>query len=190
MKAFGIYKGKRYYITNENSSITLTKDHIESIYRFLEIKNNNKLISSDKLISHSLLKTLKKYSIGKLTESNAIIAMAEITAEQIGILRLKAYDLEELIEKIYEQYNEIIINTDFKDYMKTLKDKLTKINKLNFDKELRAIIIDSKFLILYDEAISLSDDFAKTFRRFIALVFPKTFIANIFISLIRANKGI
>lgn len=107
LKVFGKYLGARYYINNDGAIWTgivspLKEREAEMLFSFLEIDDTSHLTS--RLIKYRIMRTLKKYSPGRLDSKTVIIAAAEIAAETMEIERAKAYSLEGIAEEILQAY--------------------------------------------------------------------------------------
>lgn len=196
LKAFGKYKGVKYYLEPLDDYHSFSRDYfrnlnmddLKKMYSFLGLDWGVKANSRDKLIIYKIMKTIKQYADGKLSGDTIVPAMAEITAEQIGIDRSRTYNINELIEKILEQYNNVKSDRDFNEYIKYLGKLLLSRSQREFDMEVKKILIEGKFLIYYNPDISEKDEKIKRFRKFVAMAFPKISIANMFVSLILSKK--
>ncbi len=196
LKAFHKYDGKKYFIIPSKDYGLYRRVYINSInledlkkmYSFLGLSLYRKHSSANKLIVYKIIKTIEEYTCGKLNGTTIVPAMAEITAEQMGIPRLKAYTLNELIEKILEGYNSIKSSGDFAAYVKNVKEIVLNRNQRYYESQLKNIILEGKFLIFYNPDIDERDVKIKRFRRLIALTFPKVCVANLFISLMLSKR--
>lgn len=192
LKAFKKLKGSKYYLIPDGDFENTRSDFIGSLgiddfkkmYQFLGMDWNGKSSAGNKLIIDKIMRTIQQYAEGKLSGSTIFPAMAEITAEQLKIDRIKVYKLNELIQEIIREYENIKSSSDFNDYMKGVKRLIMSRNQLEFDREAKMTLIEGKFLLSYDPFIGESDDKIKRFRRFIAVAFPKISIANMFLSFI------
>jgi NTE family protein len=196
LKAFGKLKGTKYYLLptedfEENKSRyieSLNVSDFKRMYTFLGIDWTGKTTTNNKLIIDRIMRTIQQYADGKLDGLTIFPAMAEITAEQLGIRRDKIYSLNELVEHILNEYENIKKSQDFSDYIKSLKRLILSRNQLEFDREVKKTIIEGKFLISYNPDINETDAAVKRFRRFVAVAFPKISIANMFISLLISRR--
>ncbi|KPU43840.1 NTE family protein RssA [Oxobacter pfennigii] len=197
LKKFGKLKGSKYYfhsmaeaaVYKENYVKTINMEDFKKVYSFLGLDWGEKSSARNELIIYKIMKTLKQYSDGNLSWDTILPAMAEITAEQIGIERIKTYDLEELINEILEEYEKIKAGSDFDDYIKSIKNLILSRNQAEFNREVKKVLIEGKFLIYYNPDMNEKDEKVKNFRRFIAMAFPKVSIANMFISLLLSRTG-
>lgn len=197
MKAFGKLVGKNYYFTpsedfNESKKTFIQNiniDDLKKMYGFLGLDWGAKSSSIDKLVVYKVMKTIKQYAEGKLSGNSIIPAMAEITAEQMGINRRQVYKLSGLVQEIMHNYEEIKNDSDFNEYVKDLGRHILNSNLKEFDKDIKQIIIESKFLMYYDPSFDESDEKVKRFRKFIAVAFPKICIANLFVTLLLSKNS-
>jgi len=107
LKAFGKYIGTRYYIKNDGDiwkgiMSPLEAKEAEMLYSFLEIDDDSHLTS--KLVRYRVMRTLKKYSPGRLDGRTVMLAAAEIAAETMEIERAKVYSLEGIAKEILKAY--------------------------------------------------------------------------------------
>lgn len=191
MKAFGKIGGSRYYIMpscgyenyKEEYFKNLSLDDFKKIYGFLGLEWASTLSSGERLIINKIMRTIRQYAVGGLNGKNILPAMAEITAEQIGLEKIRPYTLCEMTDKILEQYKHIREQEDFNKYIKNIKKLTSSSSQLEFNREVRNIVIEGKFLIYYKPDIAEDDVKVKRLRRFIAAAFPKVSIANMFIAM-------
>lgn len=201
MRKYGKYIGEKYFILPQNNNESSyyreqSKSKIEdtdNMYNFLNIDIFERNTPANKLIVFKLLRTIKKYSKNS-KDANAIYeAMLEITAEELRIKKLNngsPYTVDELTEEVLKQYNKIKEDNLFKAYNEKLKSYLSLKNQIEFDMEIKKLIIEGKFLMLFNtqnEAISKENIIR--FRRFLALAFPKICIANMFITMLIKNMS-
>lgn len=192
LKAFKKLKGSRYYLipeedfkhTGSNIIESLGIEDFKKVYQFLGMDWNGKSSAGNRLITDKIMRTIKQYASGRLSGSTIFPAMAEITAEQLKIDRIKVYRLSELTQEIMKEYENIKSSSDFNEYMNGVKRLIMSRNQLEFDREAKMTLIEGKFLLSFAPYIGENDDKIKRFRRFIAVAFPKISIANMFISLI------
>lgn len=197
LKIFGKLEGSKYYIIPCEKNSIYREAYIQSVgindfkkmYSFLGLDWGSKSTARNELIIYKIMKTIKQYTVGKLNWDSILPAMAEITAEQIGINRINTYTLDELIDKIVEQYDSIRVRNDFNQYVRNIKDTVLSISQLEFNRQIKNIFIEGKFLIFFNPDIDENDEAVKRFRRFIAMAFPKISIANMFISIILSRES-
>ncbi|EYE89156.1 patatin [Fervidicella metallireducens AeB] len=196
LKAFGKLKGSRYYIIPSDEFEDKKRHYIDNIgleeikkmYNFLGVSLGPKSAANSKLILDRILRTINQYAGQKLDSYSIFPAMAEITAEQLGIDRRRIYDLNELVQEIMKEYDVIKNSADFKEYIKGLTKLILSRSQLEFDREIKKTLIEGKFLISYDPYLYETNDNIKRFRRFLAVAMPKILIANMFISLILSKE--
>lgn len=195
LRAFHKLDGKKYYImpkddrwNNKLLYENLKIEHFKTVYDFLGLEWGAKASSADKLILYRIMKTLRKYSNGKLSINTVIPAMAEIAAEQLNIDRSQVYTMEQFINMINSQYSIIKGDKDFNDYMKSIRELVALGSPSELSKRVKEILTGAKFLLYYNPNINESDKMVKMFRRFMALAFTKICIANIFISFVLSKN--
>ena len=192
LKAFGKLKGRKYYVIPSNDHTinkskyigTLTVEDFIKMYQFLGLVWSDKPVPINTLIIYKIMSTISKYSDGKLSADTAFSAMAEISAEQLGIKKRKKYKFNELIEEILKQYENINKTKSFNIYLDQLNTLIKNRKEEDFNKDFKKALTEGKFLIFYNPDFNLNDEKIKMFRRFIAIVFPKISIANMFVSLL------
>ncbi|WDC84499.1 hypothetical protein PL321_01675 [Caloramator sp. mosi_1] len=141
------------------------------------------------MIIDKILRVIQQYTPSNFTADSVILAMAEITAEQLGINRKRIYELDELIDTIYNTYNEIKTSSDFNEYISGLKKLILSRNEIEFDREMKKVFMEAKFLLSFYPGMKQNDDI-KRFRRLLSVFMPKVVVANLFISLILQRKGV
>lgn len=186
MKAFGKYKGKRYYFIDTNNSIEFNENDIKQIYCYLGIEWDKRFTPQNRFIMYKLIKNLKNYCNDKKLKNTVgiISAAAEITAEVMEIDRIKEYSLQSLINIIIEQYNSKKNDISFETFSKFINDNNWDADKNSFTEKMKKAISESKFAALYNADINDISDKSILYRRFLALAFTKICIANIFIALL------
>lgn len=192
LRTFGRLKGSKYYfipsedfhVYNSEYARGMNIDDLRKMYGYLGLEWGTKANSRDKLIIYKIMKTIKQYAYEKLSGDTIIPAMAEITAEQLGIDRKRAYTLSELIALILKQYNNVKSDRNFTEYMSYIRNLILSRNQREFDIEVKKVLIEGKFLAYYNPDIDESDEKVMRFRKFIAMAFPKICISNMFVSLI------
>lgn len=201
LKAFKKLNGTKYYIKQTDDYKAASEEYIKSLgiedfkkmYTFLGMDWGFKTNANNKFILDRIMRTIQQYSDEKLSGSSVFPAMAEITAEQLGINRRRIYTLSELVNEIMKEYESIKNSKDFNEYMKGITKLILSRNQLEFDREIKKNLIEGKFIISYDPYMNETDVNIKRFRRFVAVAFPKISIANMFIALILQkndyNKG-
>lgn len=196
LKKFKKLKGVKYYIkpddikeVKENIIGTLGVSDFKNIYAYLGIDWASKPTLTKKLVLDIILRTLKTYSDGKLTTSSVILAMAEITAERLGVDRVKVYTFKELIDEIMKTYRDVCENQEFIGMSGKLGELIRTINPLGRDKEFKLDSIEDRFLVSYRADIDENDEKVKKFRRLVAVTMPKVCIANIFVALVNSKCG-
>lgn len=195
LRAFGKLKGCKYYIMPSEQLKSSKNAYLKNIgisdfkkmYNFLGLEWSRTNLSG-KFVLEKFMRTIKKYCAETLTGENIIPAMAEITAEQIGIDRTKVYTFDGLIDEITSEYEEIIKSKSFNDYIEGLKSTIFSRNEGEFEREIKRALIEGKFLAFYNPDINEKDDKIKRFRRFIAAAFPKISVSNIFIALVLSQN--
>lgn len=190
MKAFGRLSGNKYYFIDEESQEkspyfkSIGIQEYKDMYRFLGIDWSGKYFRTNKIVVDKIIRTIQQYSGGKMNGSIVFPAMAEITAEELGVDRRRTYTLNQLIDEIMKEYEKIKCGNAFNEYVSNLKRLVTSRNQIEFDREVKMTLIEGKFLISYNPNVKEEDEKIKRFRRFIAVTFPKIAVANMFISLI------
>jgi len=186
MKAFGKYIGKYYYLTDTNSNIKLDENHIRLAYSLLGIDWDIRQSPQNRFIIYKLIRNLKKYSHdGKFRNTDGVIlAAAEITAEVMGIERLKEYSFDDLISMIIEHYNLNKTDKALEDFAKIIENEIWNTNRYSFTEKMKKTITESKFAALYSADVNDLSDRTVLYRRLLALTFPKVCIANIFLALL------
>lgn len=191
LKSFGKLKGCRYYImpsgghmkNEEKYTGSVGINDLKNMYRFLGVEWNGKPDLNRRLLVERIMGTINRYSDGKLTVHAILPAMAEITAEQIGISRDRVYSLNELIDLILQEYDRIKNSNEFAEYIKTMNGFIFSRDQAEFDRDIKKLLIRRKFMVFYDPDLYEDDMRVKMFRRFIAMTFPKVSVANMLISL-------
>lgn len=197
LKKFKRLNGTKYYIkpdddikeVKENIIGTLGVKDFKSMYAYLGIDWASKPTLTKKLVLDIILRTLKTYSDGKLTTTSVLLAMAEITAERLGVERIKVYTLTELIDEIMKAYMDVYESQEFIGMSGKLGDLIRTINPLGRDKDFKLDSIEDRFLVSYKADISENDERVKKFRRLVAITMPKVCIANIFVALVNSKYG-
>ncbi|SKA91736.1 NTE family protein [Caloramator quimbayensis] len=194
LKTFGMLKGCKYYIKDENKEKIkyefinkLKLEDLKKIYSFLGIDFNSKTLTSNRLILDVIIRTIQQYTDGKIEVGSIYAAMAEITAEQLDIDKKMVYSMDDLIDEILKKYDDIKNSDDFKQYVGNIKKLIMSKNQLEFDREIKKSLIEGKFLISYNTDFKDMDEKIRRFRRFVAIAFPKISIANMFITLLIDN---
>lgn len=198
LKAFGKLKGSRYFLVpteefeeNKNTYIkSLGIEDFKRMYKFLGMDWTGKTSLNNKFILDRIMRTIQQYADSKLTGDAVFPAMAEITAEQLGIERRKIYTLNELVEEIIKAYREIESSKDFTEYMQGITRLILSRNQLEFDREIKKTLVEGKFIISYEPNLEHEDEKIKRFRKFMAMAFPKISVANMFLSLILSKKNV
>ncbi|GFR36078.1 patatin-like phospholipase family protein [Thermobrachium celere] len=193
LKVFNKLTGYKYYIKNNNLNLgskyigRLNTEDLKNLYKFLGLEwgRPNK---SSKLIIDKILRVIQQYSPSNLTADSVILAMAEITAEQLSIERRRVYELDELIEKIYNTYIDIKTSSDFNEYVSGLKKLILSKNEIEFDREMKKVYMEAKFLLSFSPGMEEGEEI-KRFRRLLAVFMPKVVVANLFISLLIQRKN-
>lgn len=197
LRAFGKLRGNKYYLIpakefEENKNIYIQSLEVEDfrkIYSFLGIDKTSKKTGNNRFIIDRIIRIIQKYADDKLDGLTIFPAMAEITAEQLAIDKSKVYSLNELVNEIIKEYESINTSQDFNEYIKGLKRLIISGSQLEFDKEIKKTLIQSKFLVSFNPSINEADDKIKRFRKFIALAFPKIIISNMFIALVLSKRS-
>lgn len=197
LRAFGKLKGNKYYLfrteefeENKNKFIeNLGVNDFKKMYSFLGIDLASKNVGNNKYIIDRIMRTIQQYTDGKLDGTSVFPAMAEITAEQLGIDKMKSYSLNDLVDDILKEYEKIRVSQGYNDYIQGLKRLFISRNQIEFDSEMRKTIIESKFILSYNPSIDDTDERLKRFRKFIAIAFPKVSISNMFIALLLSRKN-
>jgi NTE family protein len=179
LKCFGVYKGRRYYIDvsilQSNLSGSLTIAEMSILDSMLDLKTNS--ISANKIVNYPLLRTLYKYTVGRLNSDSIIHAAAEIAAEVYEIERLKVYTWEELIEAILQAYTAVKASSTSDDYEGLMKSLLRSRKLEDLEK------LDMKGLASINTDFENQNINSKLYRKLMAIFVPKICIANIFVSL-------
>ncbi|MCX7951944.1 MAG: patatin-like phospholipase family protein [Clostridiales bacterium] len=194
LRAFNKVTGTKYYIKNneeahqgDNYIGKIGTEDFKNLYKFLGLEWG-KVTKNSKIIIDKILRVIQQYSPSNFTSDSVILAMAEITAEQLGIERKKIYSLDELIENIYSVYNDIRVSSDFNEYISGLKKLIISRNEFEFDREIKKVLIEGKFLLAFSPGMEQPEEI-KRFRRLLAIFMPKIVIANLFISLILHRRS-
>lgn len=194
LRAFNKVTGTKYYIKNneeahqgDNYIGKIGTEDFKNLYKFLGLEWG-KVTKNSKIIIDKILRVIQQYSPSNFTSDSVILAMAEITAEQLGIERKKIYSLDELIENIYSVYNDIRVSSDFNEYISGLKKLIISRNEFEFDREIKKVLIEGKFLLSFSPGMEQPEEI-KRFRRLLAIFMPKIVIANLFISLILHRRS-
>lgn len=195
LRKFKRLKGVKYYIkpdddieeVKESLMGDLSVRDFKNIYAYLGIDWASKPTVTKKLVLEIILRTLKTYADGKLTTSSVILAMAEITAERLGVDRMKVYTLKELIDEIMKAYRDVCESQEFKGVSGELGGLIRSISPFGRDKEFKLDSIEEKFLVSYRADIDENDEKVKKFRRLVAITIPKVCIANIFVALVSSK---
>lgn len=194
LRAFNKVTGVKYYIKNNEDSHQgdnyigrIGTEDFKNLYKFLGLEWG-KVTKNSKIIIDKILRVIQQYSPSNFTSDSVILAMAEITAEQLGIERKKIYSLDELIENIYSVYNDIRVSSDFNEYINGLKKLIISRNEFEFDREIKKVFVEGKFLLAFSPGMEQPDEI-KRFRRLLAIFMPKLVIANLFISLILHRRS-
>lgn len=179
MKSFGVYEGKRYYIkaTSEDEQLCypLRREELSILDSMLDLKANS--AASNKIISYPLLRTIHKYTKGKLSSKNLVQAAAEITAEVFGVNRLREYTWDELAGEIMQSYNVIKAES-------TPANNTNMLSSLLRSRKAEDIeLLDLKALSILYTDFTDQDMNSKLYRKLTAIFLPKVCIANIFLSL-------
>lgn len=182
MRAFGKLKGSKFYISTCDEIMRPSITELKEMYKFLGIDWGAKAIVNSRFIVDRVVRVIHQYS-GDVFEGNSVFpAMAEITAEQLGIDRARVYTVKELTDEIMNGYDGLRSSIEFQDYGNRMKKLVLSRNQIEFDKEVKRSMIEGKFIIAYDPNMKEADENIKRFRRFVAIAFPKILIANMFIS--------
>ncbi|MFZ5352265.1 MAG: patatin-like phospholipase family protein [Bacillota bacterium] len=180
MRVFGEYAGKRYYISKhwreQGPMYPLNDEEQKKLNSLLEL--NLTAFSPDRLANYSLIRTLYKYSEGKLDSRTLVNAAAEITAEVLDVDRLDIYTWDELAAAIMKAYNEIRESSYFKDSLKDIRKLLKHRKKSGLE------LMDSRFIASYLSSFSEADKRMISIRKFLAVFLPKTCIASLFLSML------
>lgn len=101
-KAFNHYVGKRYYIRKDDSikDNAVTEEELNLIFKPMSSSVEN-------TTRNQIIRTLRKYTDGKIDGENVLIAAIEIAAEVFNIERLQEYSVTELSDEILKQYDKI-----------------------------------------------------------------------------------
>lgn len=196
LKTFGKIKGKKYYIIpSEDENInkekylqSLTPEDFTKMYEFLGLTWSGKPSTLNNIIIYKIMSTIRKYADGKLSGDTVFPAMAEITAEQLGLKPKECSTLGGLLEQILNEYKSINTSKDFNQYKYELTNAILNGNHEDFIKGLRQTLKETKLLIFYNPTFNKNDDKIKVFRRFLAMTFPKISIANMFIALLLSKE--
>lgn len=196
LRAFNKIDGKKYYfIPMSEAEKNRTKEYynlniedLKKLYDFLGMKWGVQSSPTNKLIFNKVMRTIRSYSNEKLGWDTIIPAMAEITAEQMNIDRMKVYSLNELIDDILSEYQRIKNYSGFDEYMEKIRSVVKVKTQIEFNRSIKDLLIEGKFLIYYNPDMNERDANVKRFRRFMALTFTRTAIANMFISLLLSRK--
>ncbi len=196
LKYFNRLKGKRYFLlpsedykqSKEKYIESLMPDDFKKMYNYLGIDWDEKPVPGNTLILYKVLDTIKDYTDGPLSGDTVLPAMAEITAEQLGISRAKKYTLNQLIGEILNQYQVITNSSEFIEYTDDLSRIILNKSGRGLNMELRKSIEKGKFAVFYSPDLENDAEKLKIFRRFLAITFPRISIANMFISLIISKQ--
>ncbi|MBN2851670.1 MAG: patatin-like phospholipase family protein [Clostridia bacterium] len=101
-KAFNHYVGSHYYIIKDESiqKNAVTEEELNLIFKPMSSSVEN-------TTRNQIIRTLRKYTDGKIDGENVLVASIEIAAEVFSIERLREYTVTELSEEILKQYSRI-----------------------------------------------------------------------------------
>ncbi len=180
LKAFRQLEGKRFYIRKDLSSThltyPLTASELQNLDIALDLKNNT--LSPDKLANYNIIRTLYRYTDGKLDTQAIVFAAAEISAELMGIDRLNSYGWDELAKEVLKSYKTISESPLFRESLKDISRLVRHKNEAEIE------MLDSRLIVAYLTNFAETDKRLIKLRKYITLFFPKICIANLFISLL------
>lgn len=179
LKVFGKLAGKKYsFITDESNSDYLTRQLSEEEYKMvISFIINEEQPALNKFTYYRLIRTLRKYVKRRLDDKTVIMAAAEVTAEIFDIDRFCTYYLEDIINKIIEEYSKIKESSIFKSNIKSLVPVLAGKTIPDFKK------IDSRHVVSYITSVYNSDAGILKYLKYLASAFPKIYVATMFIIL-------
>lgn len=186
LKSFEVYEGKRYYISKTSASenrlaYPLRSEELTILDSMLDLQANS--AAANKIISYPLLRTIYKYVKGKLGAKTLIQAAAEITAETLGICRLKVYTWDELVDEIMKAYEVIKLENTPVRNTNVLSMLLRSRRAEDID------LLDIKSLATLNTDFTAQDVNTKLYRKLMAIFLPKVCITNIFLSLMLWRCG-
>ena len=185
LKKFGNLTGTKYYIIPCMDGCKIEYGEWKKIYHILGMTPDGRILLDNRIIKERIKGTLLEYSVGKLTEHSAFMAMAEITAEQLKINTQEIYTIEELLNEIQQKYQEIVQNTTFNKKLQEFSEMIFEFKALSFDKKLEHMITQSKLLMAYNLYDESTNEALLWFKKFIAITYPKLAIANAFITILQ-----
>lgn len=180
LRAFGEIKGKKYYISEKRQQPTADKEiiwalepqEIERMHRFYGTTSKSKPSKVISEIKYRIIKLIRGYTIEELDEQNTFLAMAEICAEVLDIDRKCTYNLEELIEEIFDKY------TDYKKVLLTTSNTISIEKLMNFNKN----------LVFYEPDLYETNPDVIKKRKIMAVSDTKSAVANLFLALMVFRK--
>lgn len=197
LKAFGRLQGSKYYfVPHESSRISCTKhthtmnrEDLKTFYHFYGLEPEKNLTPQSRFISYRIIKTIKSYVNGELNEKTAIPAMAEICAEQLGLDRRRIYTLDQLIDRIMEEYECVKCETAFVRYINTVDRLALNLKSTENSIDIGKISIDRRFQVFYNPYLNSGGKRLKQLRRLVAAAFPKIAVSNMFIGLMLSKSS-
>lgn len=190
LKTFDILKGKKYYIVP-----TLDEDtNTTSPYNICLNELQDYLGVDSKLILYKMMKTIYHY-MDKDTpvDSSFIVAMAEITAEELGVDRYKVYTLKDLNESIFIAYEHMLSSLEYNEYVKRIASAISEDDDKPSMKSNRTLLskirLDRKYLPIYLYNARAEAEKDIRFKRLTYLTYPKTAIASIYLYILLHNKN-
>ena len=190
LKKFGNLTGVKYYFIPCTDGCKIEYSEWKKIYYTLGMRLDGKITFDNRIIKERIKGALLEYSVGKLTEHNAFLAMVEITSEQLKINKQQIYTIDELLNEIQKKYQGIVQEPDFHKKVQEFKEMVFKFKDLSFDKKLEHMITHSKLLMAYNLYDESTDEALLWFNKFIAVTYPKLAIANAIISILQARENL
>jgi NTE family protein len=133
LKAFGMVKGIRYYLSYHEDSFSgwyeIPKQ--EEYGRWMtDMEMVNRQGKPDGFMIYRMLRRLKNYCGTNFDEVSGFVAAMEITADILKVDRLKVYTIPTLADAILGKYKEVIQDTSDDNPMKEIADLLWKPKKV------------------------------------------------------------
>ena len=115
-------------------------------------------------------------------------AMAEITGEILSIDLKVAYTLDDLNDKIIDEYKEILKNTIYKKYIEEIEYISSKDGEKNVEKKIKLEIKNNaKFLLSYLTDENFENDETNKIRRLASVFNTKIVIGSLYLKTLFYN---
>ncbi|SHH89053.1 patatin-like phospholipase family protein [Sporanaerobacter acetigenes] len=193
MKTFNIVKGKKYYLVPDSLNVESEVKELNYINRKL-IRNalgitKNTPLPVKKLITLKFFRTIENYMDSEEKTNVALSnAMAEITGEILSIDLKVAYTLDDLNDKIIDEYKEILKNTIYKKYIEEIEYISSKDGEKNVEKKIKLEIKNNaKFLLSYLTDENFENDETNKIRRLASVFNTKIVIGSLYLKTLFYN---